>query len=140
MKIHIKHTLFVLLLFFTLGAQAQKIKSTTVYMFGVGQSFADSTVYLSSVQRVDSVSLDASQKMLLMRYAYSEQLYQHLVGQGKTGEMCCVFFGKTRSGVEKRYAKLRRRMQKERGTAHVVEIAGDVFRFKAVPYISLSKP
>lgn len=40
----------------SLAAQA-KVEPTTAYMFGFASSFNDSTVYITSVQKVDSVYL-----------------------------------------------------------------------------------
>lgn len=116
-------------------ASAQKAKLETVYLFGVGINFADSTVYLSAVERLDEVPLDRSQGYLLNRYAYSEQLYQYLYTKAEMrNETCAVVFSTSRAKAEKRYLHLRRKMIKERGVRNVIEIPGGDFHFKAVPY------
>ncbi len=106
-------------------------------MFGVGINFTDSTAYLSAVQRIEAVPLDASKKFLLNRYAYSEQLYRYLYTQAeKRNETCLVFYARSRRRAEKDYLRLRRRLHKERGQHNVVEIPGDAFHFTAVPYVN----
>ena len=51
---------------------------TTAYMFGFASSFNDSTVYMTSVQRVDSVYLTHKKLFLDNRENYSLQLKEYL--------------------------------------------------------------
>ena len=51
---------------------------TTAYMFGFASSFSDSTVYMTSVQRVDSVYLTHKKLFLDNRENYSLQLKEYL--------------------------------------------------------------
>lgn len=123
-------------LFMAIPSQAQRAKVSTIFIYGVGINFADSTCYLTSVQRVENVPLERSQGFLLNRYAYSEQLFQYLYTQAeKRHETCSVFFASTRAKAEKQFLKLKRRMIKERGEQHLIEIPADAFHFVAVPYV-----
>ena len=135
--------LFTLLLIPATSAQTSKgarAKAETVYMYAMGINFADSTVYLTSVQRLDNVPLDRSQGYLLNRYLYSEQFNQYLYVQtGKRHEICSVSFTTSRAKAEKKYLRLRRRLINERGQHNVVELPADAFRFIAVPFIDRTK-
>ena len=55
---------------------------TTAYMFGFASSFSDSTVYMTSVQRVDSVYLTHKKLFLDNRENYSLQLKEYLESIG----------------------------------------------------------
>ena len=135
--------LFALLLIPAVSAQVSKepkAKMETVYMYGVGRNFADSTIYLTAVQRLDNVPLDRPQGYLLNRYAYSEQFYQYLYTQaGKRHETCSVTFATSRAKAEKKYLRLRRRLVKEYGQQNVVELPADAFHFTVVPFIDLTR-
>ena len=61
----------------SLAAQA-KVEPTTAYMFGFASSFNDSTVYITSVQKVDSVYLSHKNLFLEGRDNYSFQLRDYL--------------------------------------------------------------
>lgn len=134
MKRLLKPVFFLFFLALPFVACAQRVRLSEVYMFGAGINFADSTVYLTAVQRVDSVPLERSQGFLLNRYAYSDQLGRYLfVNAGKNNETCAVFFDTSRSKVEKQYLRLRRRFQKNKGL-RIEEVPGDAFRFRGVSY------
>lgn len=130
-----------MLLILTPAASAQvkkdvKAKAETVYLYGIGMNFADSTIYFSAVQSLDNVAIDRAQGYLLNRYAYSEQLNQYLYTQfGKKHETCSVFFASTRAKAEKKCQRIRRRIAKKYGQHNIVELPADAFRFETVPFV-----
>ena len=63
---------------------------TTAYMFGFASSFSDSTVYMTSVQRVDSVYLTHKKLFLDNRENYSLQLKEYLESIGAPKRTCIV--------------------------------------------------
>ena len=65
---------------------------TTAYMFGFASSFNDSTVYMTSVQRVDSVYLTHKKLFLDNRENYSLQLKEYLESIGAPKRTCIVIF------------------------------------------------
>ncbi len=120
---------------FAQNLRGTKTKFATVYIFGVGTNFADSTAYFTSVQRLDSALLERSQDYLIGRQYYSDQLNRYLMSQAeKTNETCCVFFATSRAKTEKLYLKVRRRMVKERGQKNIIELPVDAFRFRVLSY------
>lgn len=112
----------------------RRVKYEAVYMFGVAMNFADSTIYMTAVGRVDSVAHDASQGVMMNRYAYSEQLNQYLYAQAdKRHETCAVLTASSRAKAEKQYLKIRRRIVRDHGAHNLVEIPANAFFFRPVP-------
>lgn len=133
MKKHIL-TLMVLMLA-GIPCMAQKKTGTTqnIYVFGVAQSFADSVCYMSSVQRLEGVSL-SHEGLLNDRAFYSESFAQYVQAQfGQTGTMGSIIFGRTRNDVEAKYLRVRSRYI-HREQMKVKEIPVDDFAFKVRTY------
>ena len=69
-----------------------KVRQTPAYLFGYALSPVDSVVYLTSIQRVDTVYMEKKTKMLMGRSLYSDQLQQYLENSmGVRGAICAVF-------------------------------------------------
>ena len=79
---------------------------TTAYMFGFASSFSDSTVYMTSVQRVDSVYLTHKKLFLDNRENYSLQLKEYLESIGAPKRTCIVIFDRNFKKAEKKWTKL----------------------------------
>lgn len=92
-------------------AQA-KNDPTTAYMFGFASSFNDSTVYLTSVQKIDSVYLVHKNLFLDNRENYSSQLRDYLESIGEPKRTCIVVFDKNFKKAEKKWSKLHERYTK----------------------------
>ena len=86
---------------------------TTAYMFGFASSFSDSTVYMTSVQRVDSVYLTHKKLFLDNRENYSLQLKEYLESIGAPKRTCIVIFDRNFKKAEKKWAKLYERYTKK---------------------------
>lgn len=89
----------------TLVASA-KNEPKTAYIFGFASSFNDSTVYITTVQQLDSVYIQGKGKFLVSRENYSYQLRDYLEQQGAGYRTCCVFFDTDQKKAEKRWMKL----------------------------------
>ena len=89
----------------SLAAQA-KVEPTTAYMFGFASSFNDSTVYITSVQKVDSVYLSHKNLFLEGRDNYSFQLRDYLESIGEPKRTCIVMFDRNFKKAEKKWTKL----------------------------------
>lgn len=96
----------------SLAAQA-KVEPTTAYMFGFASSFNDSTVYITSVQKVDSVYLSHKNLFLEGRDNYSFQLRDYLESIGEPKRTCIVVFDRNFKKAEKKWAKLYERYTKK---------------------------
>lgn len=99
-----------------------------VYVFGYGQSFRDSTVYLTSIVSLPGAALDAKTKFLADRESYSSQLQMYLGTRGTEHATCAVFFSAKKSRTEKMYARLRKQIKRDK-TLRLVEIPQDGFSF-----------
>jgi hypothetical protein len=96
----------------SLAAQA-KVEPTTAYMFGFASSFNDSTVYITSVQKVDSVYLSHKNLFLEGRDNYSFQLRDYLESIGEPKRTCIVMFDRNFKKAEKKWTKLYERYTKK---------------------------
>ena len=96
----------------SLAAQA-KVEPTTAYMFGFASSFKDSTVYITSVQKVDSVYLSHKNLFLEGRDNYSFQLRDYLESIGEPKRTCIVMFDRNFKKAEKKWTKLYERYTKK---------------------------
>lgn len=89
----------------SLAANA-KNQPKTAYIFGLATSFNDSTVYITSVQQVDSAYLDSKTKFLASRENYSYQLRDYLEQQGAGNRTCIVMFDINQKKAEKKWSKI----------------------------------
>ena len=81
-----------------------------VYLFGVSQMLTDSTVYVTSINQIDSLDLDSKTKGLPNRSEFSLQLKEYLEGQvGMHKQTACVFFSTSRKKLNKQYYKIKKR-------------------------------
>lgn len=84
-----------------------KSKVTPCYVFGFSASFADSTVYFTDIQKLDSTWLDTKTKFLLGREEYSLQLKQYFNDMKKPNRTCIVMFATDKKKIDKKYKKLK---------------------------------
>ena len=84
-----------------------KNKVAPRYLFGFSASFADSTVYFTDIQRVDSSWIDSKTKFLLGRDEYSAQLKSYFNAIQMPNRTCVVLFGKNQKKAEKKLKKLK---------------------------------
>ena len=103
-----KILLTLVIAFAALSLQAAN-KLTTVYMCGFAASFNDSTVYFTTLQKVDSAYIDSKTKFLYSRENYSYQLRDYLSNHAAPNYTCATIFALSRKAAEKKYTKLRKR-------------------------------
>ena len=105
-SIKIALTALILCSGFALQVSAkQKIEPR--YLFGFAASFADSTVYFTDIQKVDSAWIDTKTKFLLGRDEYAGQLKRHFAAMDMPNRTCVVLFGKDLKKAEKKLKKLK---------------------------------
>lgn len=111
-------------------SQSRPTEDDIVYIFGVGQNFNDTTVFLTEIIPVKFMKLDKKTKFLPFRSAFSLQLRQYLEGTlGHRSEVTCVFFDESRKKISKRFYKLKKRFLDE-GCSSLVVIKGSDFTFE----------
>lgn len=100
-----------------------------VYLYGVAINFNDSTVYLTDVQRLDSIIIHSDGA--LQNYAsYSMQLKVYLEGTlDEMTQTCAVIYSEKKKAIEKRYLKTRKRYQENKSKT-LKQIGTDAFVFK----------
>ncbi len=109
---------------------------TTVYIFGVGTNFNDSTVYLTRITQLDSIRIDKKTGFLPNRAEFSLQLKQYLEGTlGLVNETTCIFFSPKRKKIAKYFYKLKKRYLDE-GYRNMIMVDPEKFKF-VVPSIFL---
>lgn len=104
-----------------------------VYIVGVSASFADSLIYFTDVQLVDSVQLDGN-KLLPQRQQYSYQLKSYL--EGKTGSVnrtCFIYFDTKKSKLEKTIKKMKDDYKKD-GRSIIRQVDPEFKFTKAIIY------
>ncbi len=116
-----KAILTLTLLFTAITASAQpgkearpdKVKSVstkgTVYVFGVGDSMRDSTVFITSVQRIDNANIQKRTKFLLDRSYFSMQLKAHFTKTiNDPNRLCIIYTFNSEKKATKKMLKVRK--------------------------------
>ncbi len=120
--------------------RASKVKAATASLFGYAMSLSDSTVYLTDIQRLDSVYLDKKSGFLMDRQLYSMQLQAYLEDSLHLENMTtAVFFHKKPKKAEKKHAKVEKHNRQD-GTLKFKRISADDFHFYAERWIDTSVP
>lgn len=103
-----------------------------VYLAGVSASFADSLVFFTDIQFVDSAAVD-EKDMLVGRASYSYQLKDYLEQkQGEQNRTCFMFFNRKKTKLEKEMKKLKEKYQK--GGTLVIRDVDSSFKFEKPEY------
>lgn len=103
-----------------------------VYLAGVSASFADSLVFFTDIQFVDSAAVD-EKDMLVGRASYSYQLKDYLEQkQGEQNRTCFMFFNRKKAKLEKEMKKLKEKYQK--GGMLVIRDVDSAFHFEKPEY------
>lgn len=98
-----------------------------VYLFGVATNLNDSTIYLTDVQHLDSMMLNADGS--LPNYVgYSLQFKVYLEGElDESHQTCAVIYSEKKKRLEKRFLAVRKKYLK----GYTIKLIGsDVFQFK----------
>lgn len=95
------------------NAQA-KSKEKQVYAFTFGTCFNDSVVYLSAISPVPDGVIESKTKFLNNRSAYSNQFKFFLDSKNGHPHTCAVFFSTKKEKLQKKYAKIRQKCNKNK--------------------------
>lgn len=116
------------------SAFTMKSKGNGMYIVGVSASFADSLVYFTDIQFVDSVTLDKETKLLPMRSQYSEQLDTYLEQvKGMETRTCFIYFDQKKSALDKVIKKMKEEYKKG-GKSIIRDVDADFKFTKAIDY------
>lgn len=115
-------------------ASAYEPLKRKVYMFGVAASFTDSVAYITDVQPVDEAHVHYN-GFLADRTLYAAQLNVFMQTSMKRENMTCVvFFNKSKSKLEKKYLKVKKKFIAGQGIP-LTPLGRDVFQFKAEEWV-----
>lgn len=125
-----KKTLFLFLFttIFSIGSLQAKNDEETVYMFGVSMSLTDSVVYFTEIMPVEGAQIDGKTGFLIYRNYYSTELKDYMnLSENMPGRTSAVYYSNKRSKLEKKEAKLKKRLIEKQGLT--VRYLGDKFKF-----------
>ena len=91
----------------------------TAYIFSVSFSFADSTVYMTEIQKMDSVEI-YSGHFMVGRDAYSSQFKTWLENGGAPTQISSLYFFTKKSKAVKKQERVRKRVLLKRGRTIVL--------------------
>jgi hypothetical protein len=127
---NIRLLLFAVLILATQSLCAQKKGS--IYAFGVAGAFIDSIVYITDVQKIDSVELAPKTNFLANRSMYSGQLKDYIEKKlNLPFRTCAIFYDLKQKNVERMFTKIKKDYLKDK-SSYVKFLGTDVFTFKAV--------
>ena len=88
-------------------------KPTTIFIFGVAQDLADTTVYVSAITTVAGAKLNSGGDLENWTY-YSEQLKKYVEATfQRPHQTVAVYYDKKLKNVEKRYQKVETQIRKK---------------------------
>ena len=102
-----------------------------MYMFGYAFSFNDSTLYLTSIQKIDNVWVRPHNGFVIERETYSKQLQQFFEKDGVTDMTCGISFSKKSKKVIKKFNKIKERYKKRVKHMRIAYLSEGDFMFKS---------
>lgn len=106
-------------------------KPIHVFMYGAATNFNDSIVYITDVQRLDSMIIKSDGSLQNLAY-YSQQLKVYLEGTlGEIHQTCSIIYSNKRRKVESKLSKMRYKYQSSKDKT-LKKISSDEFTFKRI--------
>lgn len=113
-----------------------EVYKATTYMFGFATSFADSVSYITTVQKVDSVTLNRKNKFLMDRNLYSVQLQRHLDADPPTGKfVTAIYYAPNKAKLTKKWNKVLRLHSNGAEGQNLMMLQDEDFSFKMEEYV-----
>lgn len=106
-----------------------------VYVFGIGDSMRDSTVYFTGIQCIDSANIQKHTKFLLDRGDFALQLKQYFVKSGDVSRLCIIYPCKSEKEAAKKRQKVKSRYLDD---GMLVKQIPD-FKFSPMPPIAVGR-
>ncbi len=105
----------------------------TLFVYGVSISFNDSVIYLTDIMQLDSAWINPSSKFIYSRPSYAYQMKTYLQdNQSVTNPTCVLCYAENRKDAEKKYVKLKSRLQKKNQEYLIKYIPITDFKFEAI--------
>ena len=105
-----------------------KDKDKPVYVFGIAASFADTVVYYTQVQLLDSVRLNKN-GFLPQREVYASQLKSFLeYSKQKPNYTCMIYFSENKGKLEKEATKLQDRYRQNKSLVEPIDSVEFLFK------------
>lgn len=112
------------------GEKTGKVKSQTLYVFGVATCFNDSLAFITEICQMDSMPVNKKTKFLPNRTDYSYQLKSYLEDiLGLEHRTCAVFFSPKKKKIIKWHNKMINRLKNTDGNVlHTLDKSSFVFK------------
>lgn len=130
---NLKSIAFAFSFFLTLGviANAHPKDETTIYAFGYASCLGDTTCYISTIQVLDSASVNSKTKMLGNRAEYAHQMEMALRKIDGKHYTCALFFNTNKGKLEKKYLSIRKRCERD-GSLRLESLPEQDFQFAPI--------
>ena len=106
--------------------KAKEIKEVPVYIWGASISFSDSIVYLTEIQKLDSVVLENGFLPHRQYYAYELKDYMNF-NENMPGRISMIYFDEKLNRLEKKEHKIKKHIMEDEGK--IVRYLGGKFKF-----------
>lgn len=106
-------------------------KDEKVYVFGYGQSYKDSTVFLTPITEFPFSEIDKKTKFMPHQAEYAKQMEQFLRTLGFPFSTCVLFYDKSRDKLQKRLTKLREHIIKDEKFG-IQDLSSEQFSFSLI--------
>ena len=103
-----------------------------MYMFGYAYSFNDSTLYLTSIQKVDNVWVLPHNGFVIERETYSRQLQQYFENDGITDMTCGISYSTKSKKIIKKFNKIKERYKKRVKHMRIAFLSEGDFAFTSI--------
>lgn len=95
----------------------KETEKQTIYMFGVGAAFGDTTVCFTNIQTIEGEGL-VNKGFLKARNMYSMQFKNYLENaENLPHRTCAIYFSTKKNKLEKKYSKLKARYMEDKDKA-----------------------
>lgn len=122
-----------------IGKKKAEPEVLTIYVFGVAQNLADSTVYITNISEVNGATM-LPHELLENHQYYTEQLKNYVSDRFRETHLSVAFYyARTQKQIEKKYARVEEKMKKRAMKPLVFKMIPNMdFRFK-VPVLVQSE-
>ncbi len=120
-----KNTIAILsfLLFVQISTCMAKIVIQPGYAFGFAASFSDSIVYITEIQKMDSLFVDSKSGLAIGTENFSSQMKDYLESHLDETNRTCVFFYNTElKKLQKTYKELKKRYEGTKSTHFIIKL------------------
>lgn len=108
------------------------VPAKQMFVYGVVYSLTDSVVYITDVEQVENAYTQKGNHFIYARNEYSAQLENYMKSANIEHPTVVTMYEESRSALEKKYTKMKARLQKD---GYLVKNVSSVdFKYKGVAY------